>query len=95
MHLLNNEALLVTSATINFAVLGFFFVYLVFLDNGDYTQKKARPMWLTRAIGDETSATLRPFRAADFLLASLPVGWLAMRRRKLEEQAAKANVVQR
>lgn len=105
MHLIGHEALLVTTATLSFAVLAFLFVYLIFLDKGEVECASgkvkdtelikgyvARPVWLARAIGDDKNAALRPFRAADFLLATLPVAWLTLRRRKNEENAAKASV---
>lgn len=52
----------------------------------------SRPAWFTRAIGDEKNAALRPFDALSFIFVTLPVGFLSMRRRKLETRAAKKSI---
>ena len=58
MHLTNHEGLLISVASVSFAMLVFMFIYLLFLDDeNDANQGKDvlvnRPVLLARAIGHD------------------------------------------
>ena len=105
MHLVANEAILVTTASLTFASLLFLGVYLIFLEpdesakqSKDGGKSKAdfakRPSFIGRAIGDDKIGHLRAFRTFDHIFATLPTAYRVYRKRLAEERTAQArNIV--
>lgn len=109
MHLVANEAILVTTASLSFASLLFLGVYLIFLEpdesakqSKDGGKSKAaakpdfakRPSFIGRAIGDDKIGHLRAFRTFDHIFATLPTAYRVYRKRLAEERTAQArNIV--
>lgn len=79
MHLTYDEGVLVTSSVLSLASLMFLFAYLVFFDESTLAAADAdcknvyisRPVMISRAIGADSNAHLRPFRAASFLFGTV------------------------
>lgn len=103
MHFANHETLLITVASLSFATLLFMFIYLVYADEDSYEKKDgtggddeliSRPLLLARAIGHDNISHLRAFRAASFLMVTLPTAWRMHRKREQQMEAAKAKIVE-